>query len=96
MFSCNTMTTYSANPCSRCGKERIEGKTWKEKIENYFGTSYITHTETVCPDKACQKIVEEKMDQARQKTKELNDLKAEKNAERLARGKTAKLALKRA
>ncbi|MGE5042001.1 MAG: hypothetical protein ACM3IJ_03795 [Candidatus Levyibacteriota bacterium] len=63
------------NPCVRCGKQRVDGKTWKEKIENHFGVSFITHTETVCPDKECQKIVEEKMNQARQKTA---DMKLEK------------------
>ncbi len=43
-----------ANPCSVCGKERVEGKSWKEKL----GTSVITHTSTICPDPICQKIVD--------------------------------------
>ncbi|MBI5127309.1 hypothetical protein HZA76_02530 [Candidatus Roizmanbacteria bacterium] len=43
-----------SNPCSRCGKERVFVKTWKEKI----GYSTITTTETACPDPECQKIVE--------------------------------------
>ncbi len=42
------------NPCIRCGKQRIDGKSWKEKL----GTSVITHTQTVCPDSECQKIVD--------------------------------------
>lgn len=42
------------NPCIRCGKQRIDGKSWKEKL----GTSVITHTQTVCPDDECQKIVD--------------------------------------
>ena len=46
--------TSNDNLCSRCGKKRINKKTWKETV----GTSVITYTETVCPDKACQKIVE--------------------------------------
>lgn len=71
----STVDSTYPNPCIRCGKQRVDGKSWKEKIENHFGTSYITHTETVCPDKECQKIVEEKMNQARQKTL---DLKMEK------------------
>lgn len=75
-------TTASAihytNPCTRCGKQRIDGKTWKEKIVSHFGTSFIVHTETVCPDKACQKIVEEKMAQLRQKTADMKSEKEEK------------------
>ncbi len=42
------------NPCSRCGKERIIVRTWKEKVDS----SIITNTETACPDKECQLEVE--------------------------------------
>ncbi len=42
------------NPCSRCGKERIIIRTWKEKVDS----SVITNTETACPDKECQLEVE--------------------------------------
>lgn len=42
------------NPCIRCGKQRIDGKSWKEKI----GISVLTHTQTTCPDSECQKIVD--------------------------------------
>lgn len=56
------MNITISNPCMRCGKQRIDKKTWKEKIESHFGVSYITHTETVCPDKKCQIIVKEKLD----------------------------------
>ena len=40
--------------CIRCGKVRIFGRTWSEQV----GTSHVTHTETVCPDGDCQKLVE--------------------------------------
>lgn len=43
-----------ANPCIRCGKERIDGKTWRGKV----GTSVVIYTSTICPDKDCQKIVD--------------------------------------
>lgn len=43
-----------SNPCIRCGKPRIEGKTWKSNM----GNSVITHTQTICPDSECQKAVE--------------------------------------
>ena len=46
-----------SNPCIECGKERIEGKTWKEKV----GTSVLIYTQTVCPDKECQKIVDKEI-----------------------------------
>lgn len=43
------------NPCIRCGKQRIDGKSWKGKI----GISSITYTLTICPDPGCQKIVDQ-------------------------------------
>jgi len=51
------MNKATKNLCPRCGKARIEVKKWREKI----GESWVTYTNTVCPDKACQKIVEEKI-----------------------------------
>ena len=69
------MQAKFSNPCTRCGKDRIEGKTWKEEVATFFGTSTVTHTDTVCPDPECQKIVEEKLEIQKQKTE---DLKAEK------------------
>lgn len=65
----NTMTI--SNPCIRCGKERIVSKTWKEEIQNFSGTSFITHTETVCPDKECQKILDEKFKQEKERKEAL-------------------------
>jgi len=46
-------STYS-NPCIRCGKQRVVGKIWKEKV----GYSVVTTTESACPDIECQKIVD--------------------------------------
>lgn len=54
--------TYSV--CVRCGKTRILLKTWKEKELNKRG-AVIIHEQTVCPDKECQKIVDEKLQQMR-------------------------------
>lgn len=48
------MNNIYSNPCIRCGKERIIVKIWKEKI----GYSVVTTTETACPDKECQKMVD--------------------------------------
>ncbi|PIT89193.1 MAG: hypothetical protein COU27_01685 [Candidatus Levybacteria bacterium CG10_big_fil_rev_8_21_14_0_10_36_7] len=61
------MTKNYTNPCTRCGKERIDGKKWKENLETFAGISVITHVDTVCPDKNCQKMLEEEL--ARQKEK---------------------------
>ena len=61
----------NSTPCIRCGKERIVSKTWKEEVTNFFGSSFITHTETVCPDEECQKIVEAKFKQEREKKEAL-------------------------
>lgn len=45
-----------SNPCIRCGKQRIdEGKSWEEKS----GAATIVCTKTVCPDKECQKVLDQ-------------------------------------
>lgn len=44
-----------SNPCIKCGKQRIDGKSWKEKS----GTSFIFYTKTICPDSACQKLLDQ-------------------------------------
>jgi hypothetical protein len=49
--------------CIRCGKLRIVAKTWKEQTKG----GVVVHTLTVCPDPACQKIVEQQF--ANQKEK---------------------------
>jgi len=46
----------SESLCIRCGKTRIVSKTWIEKIEK---GNPITHSEAVCPDKDCQKAVDD-------------------------------------
>jgi len=43
--------------CIRCGKERVFAKKWKE----YLGKSLLTHTRTICPDVACQKLVDKEL-----------------------------------
>ncbi|MBI2327884.1 hypothetical protein HYU92_06215 [Candidatus Curtissbacteria bacterium] len=58
--------------CIRCGKTRILLKRWKDRGERGKGT-VIHHEETRCPDMECQKIVDEKfqeMKDRRAKTEE--------------------------
>lgn len=50
--------------CIRCGKMRIFKRKWREVLVR---GSAITHTETVCPDKECQKIVDAEFEEKRQK-----------------------------
>ena len=50
-------------PCIRCGKTRIVGKTWTEKI----GDSKVMYSQTICPDPECQKIVESQLQNKREK-----------------------------
>ena len=68
----------SSNPCIRCGKQRIDSKTWEEKITNFMGTSIITHTQTVCPDPECQKIVEKEQDVRKKRKEELEQNKEDR------------------
>lgn len=59
--------------CTRCGKERIVSRIWKEKI----GLSVVETVEHVCPDKDCQKIINNEM--ARVKKKRLEAEEKRKN-----------------
>lgn len=69
-----------SNPCVKCGKERVDGKTWEGKV----GASVVTYTMTLCPDVKCQKQVEKGIADRRAKTASL--LKAKEEA-KLAREK---------
>lgn len=69
-----------SNPCINCGRERVDGKTWKGKI----GVSLVTYTQTICPDSECQKQVDKGIADRKAKTASL--LKAKEEA-KLARGK---------
>lgn len=71
-------TTTIQNPCIRCGQERVVKKEWKEKVTNYFGTSIVVHTETICPDKACQKILDERFAKERERLDVMQAAKEER------------------
>lgn len=51
------MLSTISNPCVRCGKERIILKTWKALV----GKAQLTYTDTACPDKICQKIINDEI-----------------------------------
>lgn len=46
-----------ANPCTRCGKQRVVVKTKKERVAG----SLVITTITTCPDPECQKIINKQM-----------------------------------
>lgn len=69
-----------SNPCIKCGKERVDDKTWEGKI----GASVVTYTLTICPDSECQKQVDKGI--ADRKAKVASLLKAKEEA-KLAREK---------
>jgi len=50
--------------CIKCGNLRVFSRQWKDKF-NGKG-SVITHTESVCPDVECQKIVDAKFAELRE------------------------------
>ena len=65
------------NPCIRCGKERISVRVYKEKV----GESFITHTETSCPDFKCQAVVNKKLEKERlQRERMVNVVQLRQNA----------------
>ena len=61
------------NVCIRCGKVRIFSRRWKEKVDGRG--MEIIHEESVCPDPDCQKIVDEKFTEMRDRRNLLEDKK---------------------
>lgn len=56
------------NPCTRCGKERIVVRTWKERVVTFSGVESIQiNSDMVCPDVTCQKIVMAELDEQKEK-----------------------------
>ncbi|RJQ26524.1 hypothetical protein C4577_03400 [Candidatus Parcubacteria bacterium] len=62
------MGINKTNVCTRCGKERIDAKTWTETLQTFYGETQITYTDTVCPNAECQKIVEKHLEIQKQKS----------------------------
>lgn len=67
--------------CIRCGKTRILKRKWKEKTEK---GSIIIREESACPDAECQKLVEEKFEQMREKKRLLTEHREEAKAAQAA------------
>lgn len=63
-----------SNPCIKCGKPRIDGKTWEVKI----GATSVVNTQTICPDADCQKLVDAEI--AERKAKAASIIKAKEAA----------------
>jgi hypothetical protein len=68
----------TVNVCIRCGKPRVVSKKWTEVVTTFMGKGVVTHIEKTCPDKECQKIVDEKLSLQRQKSKAIRDAKEER------------------
>jgi len=65
------MQMQAETPCIRCGKLRVFYRKWNYKAD---GKGFlITHVESVCPDSECQKVVDEKFAEMREKRLLLED-----------------------
>lgn len=82
------MPKQYSNPCILCGSERYVVKTWQEEV----GNSKVTMTETVCPNKECQK----KVDQENRRIREKNEAMKQRTEQRLLQRKAAKEAERQA
>lgn len=65
------------NLCSRCGKQRVISKKWTEVLVTMRGEINIQHTESMCPNKECQKIVNKELQVEEQKRLKLKEKKEE-------------------
>lgn len=70
--------------CIRCGKARIVDKVWYETING----SKVTFTQTVCPDKECQKIVDKQLQDKKDKIAEIQKESLDRRS-KIRRGKSA-------
>ena len=66
------------NVCIRCGKVRIKGATWKEKSDR---GAVIFHEQSVCPDAECQKLVDKKFEEMRERKRLLTEHKQQAQAQ---------------
>lgn len=57
--------------CIRCSKARIFSRRWKERVDGKG--QIVTHEEYVCPDKDCQKIVDAKFEEMRNRRLDLEN-----------------------
>jgi hypothetical protein len=74
------MSYVSSNPCIRCGKERIVSETRSQMVGN--SQSMVTYINTVCPDKECQKIVDQGILALKEKKDAINLKRAQEKEER--------------
>ena len=70
-----------SNKCNRCGKERVVVKTHKEKV----GSSYVFYREMTCPDKECQKRVDDVLSKEKVKRDNLKIEQLKREEERKKR-----------
>lgn len=80
------MQKIYTHPCEKCGKDLKVSRTWEEKVQVYGGESVVTHTESVCPDDDCQKLIDEERRLAREKT-EKNKRDREERAQAIINAK---------
>ncbi len=66
------------NPCSRCGKQRVDTTQRKSKM----GESNVVYIASICPDKECQAIVDRGIAEKKEKAEKLIRKKEELKAER--------------
>lgn len=59
------INTQDQTECIICGKMRIFSKTWKDRLNDRGNV--VTHTESVCPDAECQKKVDMKFAEIRER-----------------------------
>lgn len=80
------MHSKNSTPCVRCGKMRVISDSWN----GYVGTSLVTYTLTVCPDKECQKIVDEEFAKKKDHLESIKKKAMQRKKENIRNRKTRK------
>lgn len=85
------MQSGYTNPCTRCGKERIVSRTWKERIQTFSGAVIVQiNSDTICPDAQCQKIVEEELFVQKQKRDKIRNDRTQRKLTQITQNKRNK------
>lgn len=80
------MVNKFTNPCTRCGKERILKKKWKETTLTFSGKKIVVNrTMNVCPDKECQKVVDKELNAQKAKRDKIKKDREDRVAENVQR-----------
>lgn len=77
-----SLSTYTDQPCARCGSPRKISRTWKEKVPTFSGTITVECSQIVCTNKVCQAAFDKNLAEETKKREAAKIKKDESDKER--------------